>query len=102
MATSLPSSVPTYTLSFHTATPRLTTSQQARLPQARGTLGSNCHSSFPVFASSASTMLHGSVVNMTPLTTTGVASRPLRVPVGNSHANPNACTLPVWICASGE
>ncbi len=37
-ATSLPSSVPTNTLPFHTAAPRLTTSQHARLPHSPGTL----------------------------------------------------------------
>ncbi len=43
--------VPTNTLPCHTATPRLTTSQQAFTPNWPGTLGSKAHSALPVLAS---------------------------------------------------
>src|SRR5262245_65420608 len=73
-ATSLPSSVPTKTFPFHTATPRLTTSQQAFTAHSGGTFGSYDQSRAPVAASSAKTLLQALVTYITPLTNIGVAS----------------------------
>src|SRR5262249_32244070 len=73
-ATNRPSSVPTNTLPFHTATPRLTPSQHALTPHSRGTFGSSDHSNSPVPALSAKTLLQALVKYITPSTTTGVAS----------------------------
>src|SRR5262245_63844518 len=81
-ATSLPSSVPTKTLPFHTATPRLTTSQQAFTAHSGGTFGSYDQSRAPVAASSAKTLLHALVTYITPSTTIGVASCPQ---IGRAH-----------------
>src|SRR3546814_14574818 len=50
-----PSSAPTNSLSPHTATPRLTTSQQAETARSPGTSGSNFHKDLPVAASQALT-----------------------------------------------
>src|SRR5215469_17032214 len=61
-----PSIVPTYTLPFQTATPRLATSQHALKPAGPGTLGSNAHSCLPLSAASARTLLQAVVMYMTP------------------------------------
>jgi hypothetical protein len=92
-ATRRPSSVPTYTLPFQTATPRFTTSQQALRAQARGTCGSWRQSRAPVRASSATTTLQGSETNIVPSTTIGVASWPRPTPVSNDQASPSCATL---------
>ena len=73
-AISRPSNVPTKTLPFHTATPRLTTSQQALTAHSPGTAESKAHSALPVVASKAFTLLHAVDTYMTPSTTSGVAS----------------------------
>ena len=57
-----------------TATPLLTTSQQAFLAQALSAFGSYDQISFPVLASNAKTTLHGAVMNIMPSTTIGVVS----------------------------
>src|SRR5262245_23935171 len=90
------------TLPFQTATPRLTTSQHANLPHARGTCGSYCHSNAPVFASCAKTTLQGPDVNITPSTTIGVASMLRVVPVFQYQATPSRPTFLSVIWVSGE
>jgi hypothetical protein len=60
-ATSRPSSVPTNSLPSYAATPRLTVSQHAFTPVSPGTFGSYCHSSLPLVASIACTLLHALV-----------------------------------------
>jgi hypothetical protein len=76
MAINRPSSEPTYTLPFATATPRLTTSQQAFQPDSRGECVSNVQIRRPVRALRAWTTAQGALTYMTPFTTTGVASTP--------------------------
>ena len=97
-AMSRPSSVPKYTLLWYKATPRLTTSQQIVRTRARGTLGSKVHRISPVFASSAYAMLHSPVVWITPLETSGVASKPRVVPSSRLQTKPSwpiFCAL-IW------
>src|SRR3546814_19823732 len=75
-AISRPSIVPTNSLSPQSATPRLTTSQQALTARSPGTLGSKVHSDLPVAASHPPTLDQAWVTYITPSTTTRVASRP--------------------------
>src|ERR1700712_1487834 len=75
-AISRPSNAPTNPLPFHSATPRLTTSQHPFSPKLRGTLGSKLHSRLPVRTSIAWTTLHDAVTYMMPSTTSGVDSTP--------------------------
>src|SRR5688572_30495377 len=74
-----PSKEPTNTFPSHTATPRLTTSQQALTAHSPGTCGSYVHRGLPLVASYALTLLHAVETYSTPSTTIGVASCPRRV-----------------------
>ena len=84
-----PSRVPTKTLPSQTATPRLTTSQQAFTAHSGGTLGSYFQSRAPVAALRATTLLHAVVKYITPSTTSGVASCPRRVSRSKYHQRPS-------------
>src|ERR1700755_602725 len=99
-AISRPSNEPTYTLPFHSATPRLTTSQQPFSPMLRGTFGSNVHSRLPVRTSIACTIAHDAVTYMTPSTTSGVASTPRVDSRLYVHIRPRFLTLAVVISLS--
>jgi hypothetical protein len=80
----------------------LTVSQHAFTPVSPGTCGSYCHSSLPLAASIACTLLHALVEYSTPSMISGVASWPRCVSRSTNHASPSCLTLPASIFASGE
>src|SRR3546814_17151877 len=92
-AISRPSIVPTNSLSPQSATPRLTTLQQALTARSPGTLGSKVHSDLPVAASHALTLDQAWVTYNTPSTPTGVASCPRAPSMSAYLARPSPPTF---------
>src|SRR5215510_3534966 len=90
-ATSLPSSAPTKTFPFQTATPRLTTSQHAFTAHSGGTFGSYDQRRAPVAASNAKTLLQALVTYITPSTT--IAWLPARDPYPGRDTTPVRASL---------
>jgi hypothetical protein len=98
---SRPSRVATKTFPSQTATPRLTTSQQALTAHSGGTFGSKDHNFSPVAAFTANTLLQAVVKYITPSTTSGVDSWPRCASRSRYHVRASWPTLLSLTCLSG-
>src|SRR6478736_5453446 len=88
-------------LPFHAAAPRLSTPQQILMFQAPATFGSYSHSCLPVLASTAITLLQGSVRYSAPSIIRGVVSMFWLVGRSTNQASPRLPTFFSLILSSG-